>query len=106
MWRRNVEGFMSDHPMLGRDVLVRTYSAGVHIGNAQSINGSEIYLKNCYRLWKWAGGGLSLSAVATNGIKGGRLNKCEEIYLTNVVEIIPITQKALDSFEKFVEDVE
>jgi len=95
---------MSKHPMLNRRVLVRTYSAGVHIGMAEEIDGMEIYLKDALRLWKWSGGGLSLSAVATNGIKGGRLNRCNEIYLTNVIEIIPTTKQAEESFVKFVED--
>jgi len=70
------------HPMTGRRCLIRTYSAGVHIGDVVSVNGMEIHLKNALRLWKWEGG-LSLSAVASNGIKGGRLNKTDEVYLTN-----------------------
>jgi hypothetical protein len=34
----------------------------------------EVKLENALRLWKCEGGGLSLSSVANNGIKGGRLN--------------------------------
>ncbi len=93
-----------DHPMLNRRVLVRTYSAGVHIGTAVKIDGMEIYLKDCLRLWRWEGGGLSLSAVAMNGIKGGRLNRAAEIYLTNVIEIIPTTIAAEASFVDHIED--
>ena len=96
----------SRHPMLGRRCLVRTYSAGVHIGDVVSINGCECHLKNALRLWKWTGGGLSLSAVANNGIKGGRLNRTGEVYLTNVIEFIPTTEKAEDTYEKFIEDAE
>ncbi len=62
------------HPMLGRRCLIRTYSAGVHIGDVVWINpknSMELKLTNALRLWKWEGGGLSLSAVARNGIKGG-----------------------------------
>lgn len=92
------------HPMLGRRCLIRTYSAGVHIGDVVAIDGMEVQLKNALRLWKWEGGGLSLSAVAMNGIKGGRLNKTGEVYLTNVIELMPTTPEAEASYVKFIED--
>ena len=94
----------SKHPMLGRRCLIRTYSAGVHIGDVVSIDGMEVHLKNALRLWKWEGGGLSVSAVANNGIKGGRLNKTGEVYLTNVIEMIPTTEEAEKSYAEFIED--
>lgn len=92
------------HPMKGRRCLVRTYSAGVHIGDVVFVDGMECKLENALRLWKWEGGGLSLSAVANNGIKGGRLNKTGEVYLTNCIEFIPTTPEAEKTYLKFVED--
>jgi hypothetical protein len=92
------------HPMLGRRCLIRTFSAGVHIGTVESVDGMSCKLNDSLRLWKWEGGGLSLSAVANNGIKGGRLNKTSEIYLTNAIEFIPTTEAAEKSFLKFIED--
>lgn len=92
------------HPMLNRRVLVRTYSAGVHIGDLVKIDGCEVHLKNALRLWKWEDGGLSLSAVANNGIVKGRLNKTGEIYLTNAIELIPTTCLAEKSYVKWIED--
>ena len=97
------------HPMLGRRCLIRTYSAGVHIGDVVYINPNnsmEIKLENALRLWKWEDGGLSLSAVANNGIVKGRLNRTGEVYLTNAIEFIPTTDKAEKTFEKWVEDDE
>lgn len=94
------------HPMLGRRCLLRTYSAGVHIGTIDHINPNtsmEVRLKDSLRLWKWDGGGLSLSAVANNGIVKGRLNRTGEIYLTNVIEIIPTTPEAEETYAKFIE---
>lgn len=90
--------------MLGRRCLIRTYSAGVHIGDIEQVNGMEVRLTNALRLWKWEGGGLSLSAVANNGIKGGRLNKTGEVYLTNVIEMIPTTPEAEKTYVKYIED--
>lgn len=92
------------HPMLGKRCLIRTYSAGVHIGDIIYVEGMEVNLKNSLRLWKWEGGGLSLSAVANNGIMKGRLNKTGEVYLTNAIEMIPTTKKAEESYAKFIED--
>ena len=92
------------HPMLGRRCLIRTYSAGVHIGDVVYVDGMEVKLDNALRLWSWKDGGLSLSAVANNGIKGGRLNRTGEVYLTNVIEIIPTTKVAEDSYVEFIED--
>mgnify|MGYP001348918717 CR=1 FL=1 len=95
------------HPMIGKRCLIRTYSAGVHIGDVTYINpenSMEVKLENSLRLWKWEGGGLSLSAVANNGIKGGRLNKTGEVYLTNAIEFIPTTKDAEKTYVKFLED--
>jgi hypothetical protein len=92
------------HPTLGKRCLIRTYSAGAHIGDVVYANEMEVKLENALRLWKWEGGGLSLSAVANNGIKGGRLNKTGEVYLTNAIEFIPTTKKAEATYVKFIED--
>ena len=95
-----------NHPMLGKRCLIRTYSAGVHIGDVDFINpqnSMELRLRNSIRLWKWEGGGLSLSDVANKGIKGGRLNATGEVYLTNVIEIIPTTEAAEKTYAKFIE---
>jgi len=91
------------HPMMGRRCLIRTYSAGVHVGDVVHIKDMEVQLKNSLRLWKWEGGGLSLSAVAKNGIKGGRLDQTGEVYLTNVIEFIPTTPEAEATYVKFIE---
>ena len=95
------------HPLIGKRVLVRTYSAGVHIGTLVSVNpdnAMECHLKDALRLWKWTDGGLSLSAVAHNGIKAGRLNRTDEVTLTNAIEYIPTTPEAEATYVKYIED--
>lgn len=110
---RQLQGFIggqpvtTQHPMLGKRCLIRTYSAGVHIGDVAWVNpqnSMEVRLKNSLRLWKWEGGGLSLSAVANNGIKGGRLNKTGEVFLTNAIEYIPTTVDAEKTYAAHIED--
>ena len=94
------------HPMLGKRCIIRTYSAGVHIGDVvwiNPVNSTEVKLINSLRLWKWSGGGLSLSAVANNGIRDGRLNKTGDVFLTNAIEYIPTTPDAEKTYVKFIE---
>jgi hypothetical protein len=90
--------------MIGRNCIIRTYSAGIHFGIVQSVTDMEVYLKNSYRIWKWTSGGLSISALANEGIKGGRLNFTGEILLTNSIEIIPVSKKFEESYSEFVEN--
>jgi len=92
------------HPMLGKRCIIRTYSAGVHIGDVVYANGMEVKLSNALRLWSWKDGGLSLSAIANNGIKRGRINKTGEVYLTNAIEFIPTTPSAEETYVNFIED--
>ena len=102
----SVETVQNVHPMLGRRCLVRTYSAGVHIGDVDHVNpfnSMEIRLKNALRLWSWSGGGLSLSAISAKGVVKARLDATGEVYLTNVIEIIPTTSEAEATYAKFIE---
>ena len=97
----------TEHPMMGKYCVIRTYSAGVHIGTVAWVNpqnSMEVLLVDSMRLLKWEGGGLSLSAVARNGIKGGRLNYTGEVFLTNVIEFIPVAPGARETYERFIED--
>lgn len=76
------------------EVIVRTYSAGVHIGTFKERNGKEVTLANARRLWSWAGA-FTLSAVATKGVD--RVNSrisvaVPEILLTEAIEIIPVSK--------------
>lgn len=94
------------NPMIGRRCVVRTYSAGVHIGTVAEVNPNnamECRLTDALRLYNWEGS-LSLSGVAANGISGGRLQKTGEVFLTNAIEYIPTTENAEKSYVKFIED--
>lgn len=97
----------ASNPFIGKLCVIRTYSAGVHVGKLESVNpenAHELQLSGAWRLWKWENGGLSLSAIARHGIKGGRTNYTGDIYLTDAIEIIPTTQAVIDSLRKFEED--
>ena len=88
------------HPMLGKHCVVRTYSAGVHIGTPTQINGTEVLLKNSRRLYSWKGA-FTLSEVATDGIesKNSRMAlELDQMFLTQAIEFIPTTEKAQKTF--------
>lgn len=77
-------------------VLVRTYTAGVHFGTIIERSGQEIHLSNARRLWSW-NGALSLSEIAMKGIdlKNSKVSvPVDEIILTQVTEIIPISNQS------------
>jgi hypothetical protein len=76
----------------GDEVIVRTYSAGVHVGNLKSRDGREVVLTNARRLWAWSGA-FTLNAVATSGVtrSGSRISKpVPEITLLDAIEVIPV----------------
>lgn len=77
-----------------QEVIVRTYSAGVHIGTLKERNGMEVTLTNARRLWRWEGA-FTLNAVATNGVDRteSRIScSVPEITLTQAIEIIPVSE--------------
>jgi hypothetical protein len=89
------------HPFVGKYVIARCYSAGVHAGEVVSVDGENVLLKDSRRLWSWkAKEGIALSGVAQSGIKA---SECKVdlvnplIYLTGVCELIPCTKVAEES---------
>ena len=86
---------------IGKHVVVRTFSAGVHIGMLTEVEGQAVVLTNARRLWKW-GGAFTLSEVATTGIEPSesRLSlSVPEILLIQAVELIPTSVAARKSFD-------
>lgn len=83
--------------------MVRTYSAGVFAGYIESREGKEAVLRNARRIWYWEGAA-SLSELATRG--PSKPDKCkfpvavDKVTLTEVIEIIPITQEAKEVIDK------
>ncbi len=92
---------VKEHPFIGRHCVVRTYSAGVHLGTVESVDGSQCILSNARRLWRW-GGAFTLSEVSKTGVdpKKSRIaDEVETISLSDMIELIPTTLSARDTFE-------
>lgn len=61
--------------MIGKYVVVRTYSAGVHVGVLESHNGSVVTLTESKRIWSWTGAN-TLNEIANHGVqKGSRVSE-------------------------------
>lgn len=86
-----------------RYCMVRTYGAGVFAGYLKERDGKEATLVKARRIWYWEGAA-SLSQLATDGTS--KPDKCKfpcevsEVTLTEVIEIIPITEKAQKSISE------
>lgn len=83
----------------GTKVLVRAYSAGVHFGTLQSIDGKQVVLTDARNLWRWRGAN-SLREVANNGCNIKEYTKITEsvpvLVLTEAIEIIPMSDRAYE----------
>lgn len=88
--------------MKKQKVIIRTYSAGVFAGFIKKRIGGEVILTNARRLWFWSGAA-SLSQFAVEGTSNPSGCKfpveVPEITLLNVIEIIPMTDKAIASMD-------
>ena len=87
--------------MKNKLVLIRTYSAGVHIGTLVSRKGKEATLKNAVRLWRWRGAN-SLHEVAQKGVAQEWTRISERvpmIVLTEAIEIVPVAKEAAKTLE-------
>ncbi len=92
--------------MEGRYCMVRSRGAGVFAGTVQKLEGQQALLSNARRIWYWDGAA-SLSQLATEGTKAPKNCKfpapVPEVLLFEVIEIIPISDRAAESLAEVVE---
>ena len=85
-----------------KTVIVRTYSAGVFMGDLVSRKGQEVVLANARRIWYWAGAA-SLSQLAMEGTSNPSACKfpcpVDRVELLQAVEILDVTPKAKASID-------
>ena len=74
--------------------VIRTYSAGVHIGYIKTHEGQQVELIDSRRLWHWSKAA-SLSQVAVEGCESEKFAMVvPSIILTDVIEIIPCSEQS------------
>ena len=87
---------------IGKKVIIRGDRSGVEFGTLVAQNGQEVTLKNARRLWYWEGAA-SLSQLAKDGT--AKPSECKftvtvsSITILDAIEIIPCTDKAINSIE-------
>ncbi len=84
-------------------VVIRTYSAGVHVGYLKSRESKEVMLYKAIRIHYWDGAA-SLSQLAVDGVS--KPSNCrfsvpvDKITLTEAIEIIPCSEKARKNIQE------
>ena len=88
---------------LGTKVLVRTYSAGVHVGVLAARDGREVLLRDTRRIHRWRGAN-SLSEMSIRGIDSAAKSDYSRVsdaavenLLTEAIELLPVTSAAWES---------
>ena len=82
---------------VGKYVLVRTYSSGVHIGQLMVRNGKEVLLDDARRIWSWEGA-FTLSKIAKDGVGSGKLSvRAGGVLLTEAIEVLPLSPGAISN---------
>lgn len=93
---------MLETNFIGKKVIVRGDRSGVFFGTLAAKEGREVKLENCRRLWYWDGAA-SISQLATDGTTNPIGCKFTvtvgEIIITDTIEIILCTDKAVKSIE-------
>lgn len=81
--------------MIGEFVIVRTYSAGVHMGVLRESSGTAVVLEDARRLWRW-NRAFTLNEVSQHGVgEESRISSpVPRILLTQAIEVIPCSETA------------
>ena len=85
---------------IGKEVIIRTYSAGVWFGVLKQKAGNEVILTKARRMYQWrAKESISISGVARYGIKQENSKICGEVdsVWLEAIEIIPVTGNSAES---------
>lgn len=91
-----------DQRFVGKTVMVRTYSAGVHFGVLVEKAGQQVILNDSRRVYYWTKA-CSLSQLAIEG--SGDIKSCKiamtvpEILLDRVIEVIPMSVEAIRNLQ-------
>jgi hypothetical protein len=80
--------------------IIRGDRSGVFYGIIETREGSEVSVLNCRRVWYWTGAA-SISQLANDGTSSPETCKFPEAVkkqlILDAIEIIPMTEKALES---------
>jgi len=86
--------------------IVRCDRSGVFFGEIENRNGREVTMTNVRQLWYWDGAA-ALPQLALEGVSNPRSCKftvvLEELTVLDAIELIPCTDKAVESINNVAE---
>ena len=88
----------------GKKVVVRGFRSGVFFGTLESIDGQAVELSNARNIWRWAGAA-NLNQIAIDGVNTAsdytRISMTvDTLVLTDICELIPLSEKAASILEE------
>jgi hypothetical protein len=87
--------------LIGKKVIVRTYSAGVHFGTLVKKKGDEVVLDGARRIWRWFGAN-SCSEIALTGIDTTRSRVAMPVdghWIKGAIEILVCSDESAKKIE-------
>lgn len=82
--------------------IIRGDRSGAFFGQIEHRDGQEVTIKNCRRIWYWAGAA-SLSQLAKEGVKWPKECKftvtVQEMIVLDAIELILCTEEAVASIK-------
>jgi len=83
-------------------VLIRTFSAGVHVGRLVRREGREVTLADARRIWRWRGANTlnELSARGCDEVFSRVSEPVDEITLTEAIEVLTCKPEAIENLSR------
>lgn len=88
--------------LIGKYVIVRTFSAGVHAGFLGERDGKEVVLTDTQRIWSWEGA-FTLSEIAMMGLDEAKSKVSTPVLfnlLTEAIEVIQCSDRGQASIRR------
>ncbi len=84
---------------IGKKVLIRANGAGVYFGTLEKMEGNQVKVANVRNIWRWTGASC-LSQIANEGVTGNKIGPVvSSMVINNVLQVIPLTDKAITNLE-------
>ena len=84
---------------IGKKVLIRAKGAGVYFGTLEKMEGDQVKVVKVRNIWHWTGASC-LSQIANEGVTGDRIGPTvESMVINNVLQVIPLTERAIENLE-------
>lgn len=88
--------------MIGKKVLARGEKSGVFYGTLAEQDGQEVRITNARNIWRWSGARCLMDFARDGVSKPSECTfsvKLDEIVMTDCVQILPVSEKAVDIIE-------